>query len=126
MNARDLAALPQTDGPDRIATFLALAEAHRAQLSQVDWSLVFGEWAGVGPLTVGEHTALAAGEWHIHAWDLASSSGRDHRPVDPSTLALGRCVLAGSLSDGDPWLATLESAGRCPAGPLRDVPTAGS
>ncbi len=115
MNARELLALPDSNGPDRIATFLRLAAAYRVRLGRAEWDAFLGEWAGVGTLTVGEHTALAAGEWHIHAWDLALSTGRDHRPADAWMVAAARTVLAEPLPQGDPWLATLESAGRRPS-----------
>jgi len=75
---------------------------------------VLGEWDGLGELTVGEHTAVAVGEWHIHAWDLARSAGVDHRPADPITVAAGRAVLPEPLPAGDPWLATLTWSGRSP------------
>ena len=85
MNARDLAALPEGSGPDRIAEFLVLARDYGHRLAGADWRRTLGEWDGIGPLTLAEHTGLAIGEWHIHAWDLARSAGQDHRPADPDT-----------------------------------------
>lgn len=115
MNARELAALPEGSGPGRIAAFLVLARGYGRRLAGGDWQQVLGEWDGVGPLTLAEHTGLAIGEWHLHAWDLARSTGKNHRPADPVTVAAGRGVLPEPLPAGDPWVATLVWAGRLPA-----------
>lgn len=37
-------------------------------------------WDGVGALNVGQHTGLAVGEWHIHAWDLLEVAVYGHDP----------------------------------------------
>jgi len=29
---------------------------------------------------------LACAEWHLHAWDLARSLGKDYRPADPGLV----------------------------------------
>lgn len=112
MNARDLAALPSGTGPARIGEFVVGARRYLDRIAGADWELVLGHWAGVGPLTLGQHTHLAVGEWHIHAWDLARSAGLDHEPADPETVAEGRRVLPQPLPPGDPWPATLAWAGR--------------
>lgn len=117
MNDRDLAALPDASGPERIATFLSLARDYGHRLEAADWQQVLGQWNGLGPLTLAEHTGLAVIEWHLHAWDLARSAGHDHRPADPATVAAGRAVLPEPLPAGDPWLATLTWAGRVPTTP---------
>jgi hypothetical protein len=31
----------------------------------------------------------AAAEWHLHAWDLAVSLGKDYQPASPELLAAG-------------------------------------
>jgi len=31
----------------------------------------------------------ACAEWHLHAWDLAASLGKDYRPASPELLAAG-------------------------------------
>lgn len=116
MNERDLVGLPPGGGPERIVTFLRLARHYGQRVAEADWHSILGEWDRLGPLTIGQHTAVAAGEWHIHAWDLARSAGRDHRPADPATIAAGRRILSGLPAIGDPWRATLISSGR-PAAP---------
>ena len=47
-------------------------------------------------MTVGLHAGVAAAEWHLHAWDLATAAGKSHRPSDPHTLflATAACMLA--------------------------------
>jgi uncharacterized protein (TIGR03083 family) len=112
MNAADLAALPDSGGPGRVAAFQRSAGRHRDRLHAVDWDLVLGSWQDLGPLTVGAHAGLAVGEWHLHAWDFARAAGGDHEPADPATVAAGRSVLPGAFPGGPPWAATLRSAGR--------------
>jgi len=114
INRRDLAVLPPSSGPEWIASFLPLARRYRQRVAAGDWHAILGVWERLGPLTLGEHTGLAIGEWHIHAWDLARAAGRDHRPADPVTVAAGRRILSEQLPGGDPWLATLTRSGRLP------------
>ena len=49
----------------------------------------------------------ACAEWHLHAWDLARSLGKDYRPADPElvltawragTPELGRCSPDGTAT----------------------------
>lgn len=112
MNARDLAELPESSGPERIGGFVQIATAYSDRLRKVAWETSIGDWAGIGPLTIAEHSLLAVGEWHIHAWDLARAVGSNHRPADSEVLLAGRGVLPGAVPEGDPWSATLRSAGR--------------
>lgn len=112
MNARDLADLPASAGPERIGEFVQIAAAYSDRLRDVDWEASVGDWAGIGALTIAQHSLLAVGEWHIHAWDFARAVGGDHRPADPELLLAGRRVLPGTPTDADPWSATLQWAGR--------------
>jgi hypothetical protein len=114
MNALDLAALPHRSGPKRIAEFVTAALQYGERLADVDWELVLGVWDGVGALQVGQHTGLAVGEWHVHAWDLAHVNGQEHRPNDAEIVVAGRLVLPEPLPAGDPWTATLRRAGASP------------
>ena len=60
-------------------------------------------------------------EWHLHAWDLARSLGKDYRPADPElVLAAWRGgmpqlwpELTGQDGD-DPWHDLLTASGRDP------------
>jgi hypothetical protein len=81
-------------------------------------------------VTAGLHAAVAATEWHLHAWDLARSIGSGHRPSDPETLyrATGACLaraeggLKGRIANAltplgarlSPWEAMLRRSGRAP------------
>lgn len=112
MNARDLDALGPSTGPNRIAGFLASASEYRVKIAAANWEIVLGEWSGAGPRTLGQHTGLAIVEWHVHAWDLARTTGRDHRPADPKTVAAGRVELQETRDDRDPWHALLALTGR--------------
>lgn len=114
MNAADLAALPPEDGPRRTSRFLAEARHYRLRLVEVDWDIRIGSWEDLGPLTVAQHTGLAVIEWHVHAWDLATASGHEHRPSAPEIVAGAARTLPESMPTGDPWTATLRWAGRGP------------
>jgi hypothetical protein len=114
MNARDLAALVEIRGPERLERFAELAELHLRRLHEASWDETLGTWAGLGPLTVGEHTGIAIGEWHVHAWDLARSSGGDHTPADPVTVRDGQHILRRATEPGDPWVAVLHGYERNP------------
>ncbi len=117
MNARELLALPPSSGPNRIAIFLRLARHYGHRLAEADWHMTLGHWDRLGKMSLAQHTGLAIGEWHIHAWDLACSAGEDHHPADAATIAAGRSVLPGAPAEGDAWLATLIGSGRSPAVP---------
>lgn len=115
MNAADLRSLPERGGPERIARFVELATEHHRRLEVSDWDLVLGRWSGVGALTVRQHTVVAIGEWHVHAWDLARALGGDHRPSAPELVQRGQHVLFRAVAAGDPWDAVLGGYGRDPA-----------
>jgi hypothetical protein len=115
MNARDLAELEVVGGVDRVQLFCELAEKHLSRVHQIDWDTTLGTWSGLGDLTVGQHTGIAIGEWHVHAWDLARASGTDHRPSDASTIRDGQQALHRATDPGDPWIAVLRGYGRDPA-----------
>jgi uncharacterized protein (TIGR03083 family) len=116
MNAADLAALSEAGGDERMADFLDEAAAHLERLRRADWDEVLGEWSGLGPLTVGQHSGVAIGEWHVHAWDLARALGRDHRPADVAVVAEGNRVLPGPDGPGgDEWTTLLGRYGRDPS-----------
>ena len=114
MNARDLAELEETGGPLRLERFSELAEHHLRRLRIAAWDETLGTWIGLGDLTVGEHTGVAIGEWHVHAWDLARASGYDHRPDDAFTVRKGQHVLNRATDPGDPWISVLHGYERDP------------
>jgi uncharacterized protein (TIGR03083 family) len=90
---RALRALPDGTGPDRIALFTASADDYAERLI-VHWDAPFAYPRG--PVTAGLHAGVAAVEWHVHAWDFATSAGRSYTPEDADTLflAAARCRLA--------------------------------
>jgi hypothetical protein len=65
----------------------------------------------------------ACAEWHLHAWDLARSLGKDYRPADPELVLAawrgGTPQLWPGLDaepDGDdPWHSLLLASRRDPA-----------
>lgn len=81
-----------------------------------------------GTVTVGLHLGVAAAEWHLHAWDLSTTTDDRHRPEDPEALvrAVGDCVAATSgrwkaaavraavavASRRSPWETLLRRSGR--------------
>jgi uncharacterized protein (TIGR03083 family) len=114
MNAEDLVHLPESEGAERLQRFLELAADLLRRLQEVDWNLDLGTWAGLGVLTIGEHTGVAVGEWHVHAWDLSRAIGVDHRPGDALTVARGQRAVLRQVGPGDPWTEVLRGYGRDP------------
>jgi hypothetical protein len=116
VNALELATLGVSAGADRIVAFDAVATRYGERLADADPALLYGTWAGVGPLTVGQHTLLAACEWHLHAWDLADALGWDYRPADAGPLLAGMRLAPHADGGGapvwDPWRAVLATSGR--------------
>jgi len=114
MNAKDLDELEESAGVERVELFCELAEEHLRRLHDADWDGTLGTWTGLGDLTVGEHSGIAIGEWHVHVWDLARASGGDHRPIDALTVKEGQSVLQRATDPGDPWIAVLRGYDRDP------------
>jgi uncharacterized protein (TIGR03083 family) len=102
-----LATLPDGTGPDRIATFTAEAQRYADRLV-AHWDAPFAYPRGT--VTAGLHAGVAAVEWHVHAWDFATASGRNHEPehADRLFLAAARCQL--SLLGGVQARAGLQAA----------------
>lgn len=108
MAASDLRGLPA----DRLVEVFADFAASFADRALHAW--------GAGPfqrdgVDVGPAVALAAIEWHVHAWDLLRALGRDHYPRRPELLQRGWALTVPHLGidqGGDPWTAVLLAAGR--------------
>jgi len=120
-NAAELAALPDGPGEEHIDAFTDSARAYGRRVYSV-WDQPHHAYRGYN-VTVGLMTGLACAEWHLHAWDLARTLGKDYRPADPALvldawragkpelnggLVLGRVVLDGN----DPWDVLLGASGR--------------
>ena len=86
-NAAELAALPDAAGPEHIAAFAAAARAYAGRALGV-WDLPHHR-VGDTVVTVGGMVGAACAEWHLHAWDLAASLGKDYQPASPELLAAG-------------------------------------
>jgi hypothetical protein len=119
-NAAELAALPDAPGPEHIAAFAESARSYGRRLAP-SWDLPHHRYRGT-EVTVGGMAGAACAEWHLHAWDLARSLGKDYRPADPElVLAAWRGgipqlwpeIAPGPDSD-DPWHFLLRAAGRDP------------
>ena len=121
--------LDELDGPDAVDQFVERAHDYRDRLLGMAesgrWDLPYGFANGV--TTVGGHAGIAAGEWHLHAWDLRQS---EHVPAAPDQLylavgdgmtrtqpgwkrAITRRVVA-RIAKRDPWTDLLERSGRKP------------
>lgn len=81
-NAEALRELEDGTGVERVDRFVAEARRYAIRLP-ARWHLAYGY--PYGTVTAGLHAGIAAGEWHLHAWDL---SGGMHRPSDPAALFL--------------------------------------
>lgn len=79
-NDAALRGLDANDGPGRIEVFAHEARRYATRVLS-GWDLPYG--FPYGTITAGLHLGIAAGEWHLHAWDL--SAGR-HRPRDAREL----------------------------------------
>ena len=117
------------DGPEAIEQFAERAAAYRGRLQTAaasdQWELGYGFANGV--TTVGGHAGIAAGEWHLHAWDL---SGGSFVPAEPGQLylAIGAGMTAAQpvwqraitrrvvrrIAARDPWTDLLKRSGRSP------------
>ena len=86
-NAAELAALPDGPGTEHIAAFAASARSYAARALPV-WDLPHHRY-GDTVVTVAGMVGAACAEWHLHAWDLAASLGKDYRPASPELLAAG-------------------------------------
>jgi len=119
-NAAELAALPDVSGTEHIAAFAESARSYGRRLS-ASWDLPHHRYRDT-EVTVGAMAGAACAEWHLHAWDLARSLGKDYRPADPELVLAGwRAgtpqlwpVLAAGPDGDDPWHFLLRASGRDP------------
>jgi uncharacterized protein (TIGR03083 family) len=86
-NAAELAGLAEGHGPEHIAAFAVSARAYAQRLPAV-WDLPHHYYRGT-EVTVGGMAGAACAEWHLHAWDLARTLGKDYSPANPELLAAG-------------------------------------
>jgi uncharacterized protein (TIGR03083 family) len=116
--ARSLVEVGDVPGPVATARFAEAATRYTERLEEA-WDLPYGYPRGT--VTAGLHAGMACVEWHAHTWDLATSAGRDHRPLRPDRLYLvaADCLAAattGAVSDEEPpehpWGALLVRSGR--------------
>jgi Mycothiol maleylpyruvate isomerase N-terminal domain len=121
-NAQALRELQDGTGPERVERFVVEARRYAARLPD-DWDLAYGY--PYGTVTAGLHAGVAAGEWHLHAWDL---SGGNHQPSNSGALfvAVGSAMTAASggiagtvgrvivplASRRKPWNQLLRRSGR--------------
>ena len=112
MNARELATLTEVGGARRAREFVAAADDYAERLHSADWAMTLGVWSGMGPLTLGQHTVLILGEWHVHAWDLPRTAGLDYEPDDPVIVAKGQGAVVIESGSDDPWTWVLAAYGR--------------
>jgi hypothetical protein len=124
-NAQALRGLRPATGPERIALFVEDAERYAERLDSSSWALAYGFPSGTVP--AGAHAAVAAVEWHLHAWDL---TGGTHRPADARSLFIGAVRVLAATRPGPrsrlaavsaplaarrrPWERLLRFSGRAP------------
>jgi hypothetical protein len=120
-NAAELAALPDAPGREHITAFAESARSYGRRLPQ-SWDLPHHHYRET-EVTVGAMAGAACAEWHLHAWDLARSLGKDYRPAQPELVLTAWQagmpqlwpVLAGGWDSADPWRFLLAASGRDPA-----------
>lgn len=127
-NAAELAALTDLDGPTATTAFATTAHDYLERTRDV-WEVPFAYPYGL--VTVGLHCAIAAAEWHLHAWDISQLRSERHRPENPQELfiAVGESVAASVggargtamrwavplASRRAPWETMLRRSGRTPS-----------
>jgi Mycothiol maleylpyruvate isomerase N-terminal domain len=119
-NAAELAALPDARAREHIAAFAESARSYGRRLPQC-WDMPHHRYRG-SAVTVGAMAGAACAEWHLHAWDLARSLGKDYRPADSQlVLEAWRAGLpqlwparAAGRDRDDPWYSLLSATGRDP------------
>jgi uncharacterized protein (TIGR03083 family) len=117
-NTAELAALPDAAGSEHIAAFAASARAYAARAVAV-WDLPHHRY-GDTVVTVAGAVGTACAEWHLHAWDLAASLGKDYQPASPELLAAG--WQAGRPQRPPDAVVPVAPCGAAVAGaPARDV-----
>ena len=93
------------------------------------WELAYG--FPLGTTTVGGHLAVAAAEWHLHAWDVTRETATPHVPESPDVVLLGAGNTIARVTGGirgrllatllplaarrDAWAGMLTRSGRDPA-----------
>lgn len=81
----DVERLADMSGPDAIQNFRTGALDYLERTTS-HWDTTYAYPFGV--VTTGLHCGVAATEWHLHAWDLATSSSTDYAPPDPESLLI--------------------------------------
>jgi uncharacterized protein (TIGR03083 family) len=131
-NAAELAELPDVPPHEHIVAFARSARSYGRRLPSL-WDQPHHRYRGI-VVSVGAMAGLACAEWHLHAWDLARSLGKDYRPANPDIVLAGwregmpqlRPAAAAAVpreghvaatpchgpAAGDPWQALLHAAGR--------------
>ncbi len=115
----------ELDGPAAVDLFAARAEAY-SERAVNQWDRPYG-FPG-GTVTVGLHCAIAATEWHLHAWDLSAVRGARHEPTDPERLMVAAATAIAHTKSGihgrmirlaapivakrQPWKRLLDESGR--------------
>ena len=112
-NAAELAALPDSSGPEHIGAFAASARAYARRALPL-WHLPHHQYRD-NVVTVGGMVGAACAEWHLHAWDLARAMGKDYCPADPDLLLAGWRAGLPHLPLEPAGAAVAEPAG-CAAG----------
>jgi hypothetical protein len=113
-NSAELAALPDAPGAEHIAAFAESARAYGRRLAPA-WDLPHHSYRGT-EVTVAAMAGAACAEWHLHAWDLARSLGKDYRPAGPE-------LVLAAWRGGTPQLWPVRSAEPSRAEPSRAEPS---
>jgi hypothetical protein len=111
-NAKMMVALPDGSSHDRIEAFVSGANEwlDGVALANSDAPMpVAAQDVAAVPITVALFAWMAGVEWHIHAWDLARSAGRDYRTPHARTIWEAMMAVRGVDDPGtdDPWQALL-------------------
>ncbi len=115
-NAKALAALPPSSGPERITAYVHRAHEWLDRVAALDPDQPLGvppQDIVASQITLGSFIGFAANEWHAHAWDLGVAIGERYRPTNPEVLLEGlRSWFPQLESRGDSWRVVLRFQGR--------------
>jgi hypothetical protein len=125
-NEERLAELPPDSGPNRINTFVQLADEWLQRTSTFDPDRRMPgplETVSTVPVTVGLFTWFVAAEWHLHALDFGQVIGEEYRTPHAQSLYEATLTVFGrSPRGGDRWDQMLKMMGRQSTGPTELAP----
>jgi len=96
-NEAELTALGVLAGPVAVEQFVSEADRYADRLSE-NFDLTYGY--PFGTVTAGLHAGIAAVEWNLHTWDVASALGLPYEPPEAGSLMRRAAACLGTAEGG--------------------------